>query len=181
MSGSRDDGFTLVELLVTISILAIVSLLLSTGIQSALKGNQFFIDQSQETNTLLKVDRTLRTELKSALPFLKPESRYGHSYFVGRPSSVRYLSSKKSGLERRALLTDSQNQLIISNGPFDAFVSTLEITNFKFSFFGKPYGSKDAAWHHEWIDQTEQPNLVKLTMENGFSIIVPLQIDRSIR
>ena len=146
MSGSRDDGFTLVELLVTISILAIVSLLLSTGIQSALKGNQFFIDQSQETNTLLKVDRTLRTELKSALPFLKPESRYGHSYFVGRPSSVRYLSSKKSGLERRALLTDSQNQLIISNGPFDAFVSTLEISSNTLQSFLAPWKQLLANW-----------------------------------
>ena len=64
MSGSRDDGFTLVELLVTISILAIVSLLLSTGIQSALKGNQFFIDQSQTKylNALLdKISKKIRT------------------------------------------------------------------------------------------------------------------------
>jgi general secretion pathway protein J len=177
---SRDDGFTLVELLVSLAVFSLVAVLLSSGLSfgaRTLERNTIAAERAQE---LRRVQQLLRTQIEGIYPRSKGEGRGRLVDFEGMRDQVVYWSTLpqafgKGGYVKTRLYFDQEasgfalkiawclQQDGTSSGEMDCSDRTLidDVKRVAFTF----YDEERNADLVRWKERQDLPSLVKIDVE----------------
>jgi general secretion pathway protein J len=174
---ARDGGFTLLELLVAITLLAFLSVGLVAGLRFGASIWRKTEDKNVGLNGVRAAARIIGGNLARIYPkyiVVSPEKAYVD--FDGTADRVTFLSAAKpetGSLMRDTLETvkDGQNLAVrIGMAPElarDGAGSTTQallrhLSSVEFSYFGAAAGEKEAVWRSSWQGQIGLPKLIRI-------------------
>ena len=172
MKNNFQDGFTLLELLISLSILSLLSILVLNGINTGVVSSHKISKKMQSIETLQSLDGFFRKQIGALIPIEISDDDGSKIYFSGDHNGIRFLAPGENGPQRYAILSDKENMIRFSQGVLQKTVNTYQIGPHHLSFFGTLSGEMEARWHQKWKDQTNTPKLIRLTIDNAFPITV---------
>ena len=172
MKNNFQDGFTLLELLISLSILSLLSILVLNGINTGVVSSHKISKKMQSIETLQSLDGLFRKQIGALIPIEISDGDGSKIYFSGDHNGIRFLAPGENGPQRYAILSDKENMIRFSQGVLQKTVNTYQIGPHHLSFFGTLSGEMEARWHQKWKDQTNTPKLIRLTIDNAFPITV---------
>ena len=173
-------GFTLMELLVAITLLSLLSLVLTSSLRFSLTAWARGADHADRTDQSLLVQDFLRRAIADAYPyFLSTDpTRGGHVDFAGRADSLQILTLAPRaqgavGRMRLELLverTPARTDLVAASVPELAAGATERsrkilipnVEDVTLSYFGRKRSDKEATWHAVWSGEPALPQLVRI-------------------
>lgn len=169
-------GFTLVELLVTMTLLGFLTVLLFGGLQFGAR----VWEHSSEATVDDNVIRASQTRLSDALTLAYPQhiscgSGCQTLAFDGEAQTMTFLSmadASDGDMQRFQISTPVQSDGFIlqieSRGELSvadqAHVQTVlsRIEALEFSYYGQTVGQRTPQWHATWRQQSQLPDLVRI-------------------
>jgi general secretion pathway protein J len=164
----RDDGFTLVEMLVSLTLLALAAMLMATGLASA-RGLWSRIEASgarsetvEAAQTLLR-DRIERlrpvTLFDQSAPYADIEGERDRLVFTALP-----IDSERPAAMRRFQLTQQARDLVLedADGMFPARTLISGVAELEIAYFGPETAGGPAHWQPSWSHQPTPPELVRI-------------------
>ncbi|WP_119681578.1 prepilin-type N-terminal cleavage/methylation domain-containing protein [Indioceanicola profundi] len=182
----REQGFTLVELLVAMLLLSLLGVVLAAAFQLATNHVGRYADRLDGAGRLAAAQSFLRTRIAAADPAV-PISWSGdiilfdgaadHLSFVGpAPQSV-----PAGGLQVYAV-TANERGLVITWQPYTGLppgkaeretVLHAGIISVRFAYFGRVRDEAGLSWHNSWRDATALPLLVRIDMADADGNVLP--------
>jgi general secretion pathway protein J len=186
MNGHRHDngGFTLIEMLVAISIVMLVVPLAIQGVRTGLGAWERVARQADSNDRRRSAQRVIRNQLESALPLQGLASIMDrHVVFKGEPHAIEFASrlprgARGGGVYINRLEVVSHNgtqQLTLSYWPFArgqeaarmrrearSVVLVRDLESLSLRYFGRTTAVNRAAWHYDWKRQFDLPERVEL-------------------
>jgi prepilin-type N-terminal cleavage/methylation domain-containing protein len=187
-----DDGFTLIETLVSIMLLALVVAflpgLLQLGtramqsrtrldaISAAGPARQFISQQLSSATSVLqrRPDGRLylafagsRDELEFVAPASLEAQQSGMQFYKLALDEIR----TASGNAGRSLTSEMRPYSLQADAPATRSVLMRDVTKLSFRYFGQRGGEDSARWHDEWMSERALPQLVE--MRNEFANAQP--------
>jgi type II secretion system protein J len=206
MKHNHDPGFTLLEIIIALTISLAIFLILFAALRLAYKSQESGTEKEEQTQTMRILDDRIAWLIRGVYPFVytDPTKTDQHElYFNGTDDKIGFVTTSIDsratgpedigGLKYVSIFTDSKGLEIREKVFFleDAFddsggkVSTLdpEVTNLKFRYFDVPPGEKEGDWVSDWDASDKQylPAAVKvqITFEhNGKTITLPEMVVR---
>jgi general secretion pathway protein J len=183
LSRGEQAGFTLIEVLVATTLLALLSFMLLGGIQLGARVMDKGAAYADRQSALATASDFVRAQLTALQPLARPASGgTAPLAFEGRADGVSFVSLASpyqavGGSQALALHTLAQAGglgLVADWRPYrpqteeenDARASVLldHLASVEFAYFGLA-GSDDAAlWHADWVDQPALPALIRLRL-----------------
>jgi general secretion pathway protein J len=173
-------GFTLVELLVAITLLSLLSLVLTSSLRFGLTAWARGTDHAEGVDHSLLVQSFLRRTIGDAYPYFSrtDPTRAGQVDFAGTAQSLRFLASAPralggSGRVRFEVSLRSgagHSDVMVASIP-ELADATIEPTRnllmpsvaaVEFAYFGRKRADRQAAWHEAWTGEPTLPQLVRL-------------------
>ncbi len=182
----RQQGFTLLEILIGISLLGVMMVMLFSSIRMGARVWDAGETRVSEFDQILIIQNFLRDQLVRARPVFDDFSDEENEFaFNGTANSLRFVSmlpasAGRGGLHLYELLIEENNgekNLILKLKPFypifDEEESKIEdirllnrVDTIELSYFGvdPEFSTNDdeGEWHDEWKEQDQMPQLVKL-------------------
>lgn len=190
-SQSKEAGFTLVELLVSLILLAVMTMLLVEGLQFALQPMRRQIAHSEEMSTLPVVYRLLRTHLADARPIAPIDGELDAVAFDGREDRLDFVSaapqaSAEGGLYLFRLDVES-GQLHLHWHPFDGLLRADDrvaddavlldgVRRVEMAYYGQRVSDTRLAWRSEWRQVAYLPLLVRIEFQFNSAEVPPVLI-----
>ena len=205
-----EEGFTLLELLVAVTLLAMLSVMMYGGLSFGARIWERSGQTSQRQSQVQIVQGLLRREI-AQIEAAVAGTRFGDAglAFLGGPESLTFVGPMPSylGLGGDYLIrveTDGfggSKSLVFDWELFRPDQSGLEFTDtaerevllqgiegIQFAYFGASGRSEVAEWHERWEDEIELPQLVRLRVDfpqEGTRVwpdlVVPVMIDTTAR
>ena len=132
-----DQGFTLLELLLSLTILSLAMVFLVPSMTSMLNSSKKFSDKLIVIAQKNKFEALLNKNLSSALSIKVDYDNHEGTYFVGKPTTVKYLFPGNNGPEKRTIEKGKSQSIIFSRGIFKDEIASFKDYEFEFSYFGK--------------------------------------------
>ena len=170
MKYKYQEGFTLLELLVSLSILSLLSILIINGIHTGVIGSQKISKKLDSIETFENLDRLFRREISSLIPIETSYEDTAKVYFSGDKNGIKFMAQSEYGPKRYAILSDNKNTIRFADGLLQKTSTAYQIGPHHFKFFGALAGEPEARWHQKWENQTNTPQLVRLTIDNYLPI-----------
>ncbi len=188
----RQRGFTLLELLVSITLLALIVILLGGAMRMGFRA----IDAGERRMDALERYRTsfeiLTAQLQSAAPLTYEEDGGKRYYMKGDGKSLRFATNRSIWGEDRGCVIVSYRLEADEGGRLALYASerpvgmegTREIRLFddlkslSFSYFATKAAEEKAEWTEEWSDGTRYPEQVQVRFVRGggeTKILAPLE------
>jgi general secretion pathway protein J len=183
-SGWREAGFTLVELLVSVALLALLTMLLLEGLRLGTARFTRDPERLERWSRIAVAQDALRTRLADARPLLPPGGGNPYLLFDGRPDQITFIapaprSVPRGGLEALAISyvrgdVDADGGLLLRAAAFDLTAgagdvrtTTLldHVRRAAFSYFGTSSSEATPRWHAAWQDPIQLPTLVRLSID----------------
>lgn len=191
---SGNQGFTLLELLVGLTLLTILALVLYSAFWLGMRSWQAAAARHQETEDLRVVVNFLQSYLSKAYPLLRREDNKQRLQFEGDEHRLRFVTDmaphlgiaglytvvlelveNRGGHEliaTRTLLHPDLDPPAIEAGRFtQRAVLARELGEARFAYFGTPAGSgssphqRPGQWHDQWAGDAQQlPTMVSLAV-----------------
>lgn len=176
----RRNGFTLLELLISMTLLAMLSVMLLGGMRlggRVWERSAKDVDQMDEVRIARDFIRTTFTE---AYPlFDKSDPVHPNINFVGDSSSVRFLAPmpqslgaagmakmslyiETAGESSRLILTLRQELAFADTKPFPSTVLLDKISSATISYFGSEEAGSAPAWQDHWKGTGALPQLIRI-------------------
>jgi prepilin-type N-terminal cleavage/methylation domain-containing protein len=174
MNYQHQDGFTVLEFLVALTILSLVSILLLAGIQTGIVGSNQISKKLGNIETFKSLDRSFRNSMKLVLPIKISDTRGSKIHFSGDKNNIHFLKAGKKGPERHSISLAPHDTILFTQGVLKKTLETFIIGPQLFQFFGKINREPAPRWHNAWVNQTNTPVLVRLSIENYPPITVRL-------
>ncbi|HWA90948.1 MAG TPA: type II secretion system protein [Rhizomicrobium sp.] len=173
---TRDAGFTLLELLVAMTLLAFLSLGLVAGLRFGMAAWNKTQAKNVDANAIRTAERVLTANLARIYPkFLTDATGHGSVDFDGTDRSIAFLSTAPltghiarnqlgAAADGRdtALVLGSVPELARGNAGGTTQVLLRHLAAFDFAYFGAAEGEKMPAWHRDWRGQKKLPDLIRL-------------------
>lgn len=185
-SRSSEDGFTLIEALIAVSLLSLLSVLVAGVLRfgiSAWQGNQTI---AQHIDEIQYAQNFLRRALTNAHPyFVVVPGGKGYVEFNGATRSMAWLSDPPASLDRAGrlwlkielepqvqgsdLVVSTRTELAATTSTPANTVRSLisELDSADFSYFGLKQQNERARWHKEWTKQTSLPELIRIELKSA--------------
>jgi general secretion pathway protein J len=182
-AGRSDAGFTLVELLVALSLLSLLTLALVGSFRFGVQAWGRSAVQSERLDNGIIVQQLLRHLITDVYPlYVSNDPTHRYVDFEGTKTSMKFLSSAPivlggGGRAQFRIFPESragQNELIlIAKRELDnrdgstASNRKLLLSKFnalEFSYFGKGRADREQAWHDTWIGEPVLPQLVRISV-----------------
>jgi general secretion pathway protein J len=186
MAGWRRNGFTLIEMLIAMTLLGIMVVLLFSSLKIAAESWNAGESKLIEVNRKAVVYQFFKRHLTTIRPvlFSKPVDYIGEPslpqiLFEGHKNTLRFVSSlpisaKRKGLQIFDIAPDPQNSatLMVGLSPYQQIeqveaekVVLLEnIAVIQFSYFGKLEEGSIAVWQDDWAVANSLPQLIKISI-----------------
>lgn len=192
-----DAGFTLLELLVAITLLSLLSLALLGGLRLGARVWERSDQHNLKGSELRLSEAELRKHIERAWPFFDTSNPITpHASFEGRADRLAFLTSAPDiapygGYMRIQFALEQQSgvfQLVqymepelSEDGTARRRVLAKGLTALRFSYFGREARNRPASWHDEWKGRTMLPELVRIETSHeggpgGFQMIVALRV-----
>lgn len=180
----RAAGFTLVEMLVAISVLSLMSVLIVSGLKLAGFLSSRVNRQSEGVADIAMVQDTVRQLIEQTYPaMVRRDEGPAVTTFRGDTQALELTAPLPhrfalGGLYRIRLAVDASRQTLTLSWRLErneaafAMASGLRevpllagVTEARFAYFGQPRGASGAAWHDRWEDQPGLPPLVRIDLQ----------------
>lgn len=176
---SRDSGFTLVEMLVSLALLAMAAMMMATGFSS---GARLWAREEQRTSAGQSVE-AVQSLIRDRIERLRPVTRSegdklfsdldgdaGHFTFIAlptdteRPAPMRRYSLSLD--DRGELMLSSTGKLDDSDAPEQAVdkVMLRRVQAMDISYYGPDPSGGSPGWRQEWSDRETPPELVRVRL-----------------
>jgi general secretion pathway protein J len=185
VDGDPRAGFTLLELLIAITLLGLLMAALFAGLQLGARAWERGEERLDQSARLQVVQGFLRDRLMQANPLDGVEDGTGRRRltFEGTPEALRFVTVMPEHLGAgftEFVLTlvdqDDARHLIVRWRPFEVSdpipatadagpqikVLLEEIENLQLSYYGAPGRELPAAWYEQWLEASVMPELVRL-------------------
>lgn len=173
----HDGGFTLLELLVAVTLLAFLSVGLMAGLRYGTEIWGKAQSKNVDTNTMRQAQKMLSDNLTRAYPrfvVISPEESYID--FDGTKDRIRFLSTAASGMghimrdtiaatgdgKEVALAISATPELGTGGAPVWSKALLRHLEAVEFSYFGAAGEEKQPAWHAIWRNQRRLPSLIRI-------------------
>ena len=170
----HEAGFTLIEVLVTLALSALVSVVLLHGIQLAAFGFARHTHAAERLDERQSLDDILRRTLAAAAAI--PRAAGGG--FDGRPDEIAFLAVAEdggAGLYRIDLAIDQaqrdrklvlRRRLAAPAGDPRAAASTIatRVRDFRLAYFGADTTGAAPGWHDDWRQRGTLPLMVRVIL-----------------
>jgi prepilin-type N-terminal cleavage/methylation domain-containing protein len=202
---SREGGFTLIEVLVTLALLAFVLVLTAEGVRYARATWKAAARLDQHSNSDVS-ETFLRARLAEAMPvYEQRKAGVMRVLFQGTREAVSFVAPAPNGpvgaglyryvLEAAAAAPPAQPSLIVKLVPHqatlaeamaeprpDRHVLVRNIKSVSFRYFGRGEIKAQPAWHSAWTRTDAMPSLVEIAVARddsqggSFVIVVELRL-----
>jgi len=182
-----ESGFTLIEVLVSLVLLAVLSLILMNTFHFSGTVLDRVGTRQADVMVVSDMQTALRRWLSVAYPEYVPSETPGlpgRIIFDGRPDGVTFLSPAPTSLEaggmalmRLTVVTrDSSTSLLVSAKPELAWRDGIQpvqetlltgVTSVRFAYWGTTQPGATASWHSTWSGQGLLPRLVRISVTFG--------------
>ena len=176
MQNQGDSGFTLVELLVAMTLLGFLTVLLFGGLRFGTRAWERSQENYADENAVRSAESLLAMTIAQAYPLPLRSSTYGQDVdFDGEARQMTWLTAADDGSGgMRRLRLRAQPQ--IGSMDLDLFADAeltaapdaaprhllSKISAFELSYLGRRVGEKAARWAADWHGQKHLPELVRV-------------------
>jgi general secretion pathway protein J len=177
----RQAGFTLMELLVAITLLSLLSLVLTSSLRFGFTAWARGSEHADSVDHKVLVQDFLRRTVGDAYPYFLPtDPTHGPGYvdFSGTPQSLHFLASAPTALGSRGRVrfgvelerSSSKTELVVTTTPELAEASAKpqrkilasNVETVEFAYFGKKRSERAPDWHDAWREELTLPQLVRV-------------------
>jgi len=168
-------GFTLLELLVTMSLLGLLTMVMFGGMRFGVQVWARTGSDLTASNSLRKAENLIQRELSRAYPLYSSNGTTAQIAFDGEPHRIRYLapSSDVPGAMDDVILEangDGQSVTLVRTAKAElarsdeVHRSTLvsKIHSIAFSYFGAAQDGAKPEWSGDWRQKTRLPTLIRI-------------------
>jgi general secretion pathway protein J len=193
----RQQGFTLLELLVALSVSALMITLVYGAIVLTQRSAQSVNDRAEQSEVMRIGWRFIDEALARALPVEDPDDTNGLLAFAGREDRLMFVTDQApylapGGLARITIAAreaDDRNTLVLSRERFgsnvtDSSEEPLEATlvddleYLRLAYFGETEEEETGSWQPTWEDRELLPGLVEIRIKPTGSSAWPVLIAR---
>lgn len=184
----NEAGFALVELLVSLSLVAMILALLPGSVRMGQRAWQASSAQSQSAG-IASTMSVIEQRLASALPvFERDADGLSHIAFTGGPDRVRFVATMAGGpfggglyrldLGVRTMSAAGGRSLGLALSPFQRpgaaaqprsvdhmVINTIDDASFR--YFGVETASGQRAWQSTWTGRSQLPSLIEIALRPG--------------
>ncbi len=188
MNAIRRNGFTLIEVLIAITLLGVIVVLLFASLRVAGKSWNTGEGKIAAVNQKAVVYQFFKRHLTTIRPLPMPKNddplglETTEQAFQGHPQSLQFVAalpaaSTRKGLQLFNIQLDPRSPSIIqvalrpyreTDAEFDRaeppVVLLEQVAKFSFSYFGKVEDGADQVWRDEWVEADRLPSLVKVSI-----------------
>jgi general secretion pathway protein J len=176
-----ERGFTLIELMVALALVAALLALLFSGIGLGVKSMARLDDQVARIDARRSLAFALRREI--AATYTATEGAAIAAAFVGQPSTMSFLSlgaGAAAGFTRVWLMLEpggpqdfgGGGNLVLMRRPqapgvwfgFERVVLAHGVAGFRLAYFGAPTPTEPPAWRDRWEGFRSPPELVRISL-----------------
>lgn len=182
--GKEESGFTLLELLVALTLMALLSVVLLGGLRFGARVWEESERHNEGGNELRLAQMRLRGNIAQAWPYFDvTDPSNPHIRFRGHPNSLAFLAPVPQELAPggyadvtiTAVSTKRKTDLVMRIRPELALVGASireeklvsGFSELRLSYFGADAPNLAPVWHDEWHDRRYLPDLVRI--EGNFS------------
>jgi prepilin-type N-terminal cleavage/methylation domain-containing protein len=171
-SRNPESGFTLVELLVSITLMAFLSILLFSGLHFGTRVWQKATDAATYGNRVRSAQQTLAGAIANIYPFFvlaSPTDR--HIQFDGQQASMTFLApSDRGGLDVVTIARDANGTLAMNSRPELSTPTRANIAHrvllqgvksFEAAYFGAMTLGGSQQWYGVWHNGPTLPDLIR--------------------
>jgi general secretion pathway protein J len=181
----KTRGFTLLEMLVALSLMALLAVMLSDGLRSGLDVTDRVESRSDAVRGTIRVHQEFRALIETAFPLRADDAHAASLRFRGDGTSLELVGPaaphQPGGLTTRGILLEEVTgmhltgargwRLAIGSIPPDASLS----------YFGAPEPNTPPRWLASWKDRRDFPLLVRLSAENWPDVIARPRLREAVR
>ncbi|CAH9014764.1 prepilin-type N-terminal cleavage/methylation domain-containing protein [Candidatus Nitrosacidococcus sp. I8] len=194
------SGFTLVELLIAITLMGIILVILFAGLRLATRSWEGVESKNSATERFRVINHLFRHQIRSlSLPFYMVPNRGRVLAFSGSEQSISFVAPFLEELDLGGLywityeLTykDGEATLVMYWRPYrpneqqinnsDQEILLENISTIRFSYFGALNQNLGSNWYSYWDNPTQPPQLVQLKIETNDmewpEIVAKIQVD----
>ena len=185
LHGESESGFTLVEMLIGIALLAMLGTLIANGTRVATRAWNTAEQQSAATDDMDAVQNLLRRSIAQARPaFASADPGDRTVAFAGEPDALTLVTaqpgSQDSGpwaRERFHVIRYRTSSGLVVNWQFDVpGAATLDgstnqallldhVSAIRFAYFGSSRAGETPTWQETWTSRNRLPSLVRVAIE----------------
>ena len=173
-----DRGFTLVELLVAMTLLGLVMVLLFGGLRFGMRAWERTTEHTTGSDEIRLAQDFLRDEIGRAYPGIdSTDATHPHVAFIGKAASMDLIAPSRAilgaGRGKLHLETKRHGEQVdlwatltpeLASGEGGAITDKLlsGAATIQISYFGSLTPGEDASWHAEWAGTMRLPKLVRI-------------------
>jgi general secretion pathway protein J len=186
----RQLGFTLLELLISITLLGMILVLLFGGLRLGVRSWDAVQEQVDNLNTVRSVESFLRSEMSLAFPYRWKGLKGQRIAFSGTRNQVSFVAQlpsrigdgglyvvslelERSGKEKRLLWrqtplsSEMQDFSALGQSPATVLASTelSTVEDIWLSYFGRETEKAAPVWMHEWASDARLPTLIRIQVK----------------
>lgn len=174
-------GFTLVEVLVSISIMMLIAPLAIEGVRTGLETWNRLEQRADVMDRARTAQRVIRKQISQALPYrVNADDSQESVYFHGSRTGVEFVANLPGHISGGGLFLnkiqgaeiDDEPVLLLSYSPFggiggdDPYIERTVLgkglEKIEFAYFGSTNIREQASWHDRWDNQAQLPQRVRL-------------------
>jgi len=185
MTRGAQSGFTLLELLVGFTLLALLTVVLTAGLRSGMGTTDWVSARASATEDMVLVHRRLRELVETAVPIRDYDTQRPVVRFHGAPDKLELTGPAASGgtvrLARRTLLITPEGDLVLTEGRGAPRILARLPENARFAFYGPPERNAVARWRPRWTGHPLAPRLVRLEADGWPPAVAAFRLRRARR
>jgi general secretion pathway protein J len=189
----REQGFTLVELLIAMTLFGVLMVMLFMGFRIGIQSSDKVTQSIDKSSTLPIVHDFLRSQLAAARPVLQDRPGKTIVWFDGRSDGVDFVGAppdalSSGGLQRFSieLAKDRDGRRIVlryalyqgkqseaKESYSEPLVLLADVASFHISYFGTDATARRPQWQDTWHEMAHLPSLVRLRITFADGHYVP--------
>jgi prepilin-type N-terminal cleavage/methylation domain-containing protein len=177
-------GFTLLEMLVGLALMALLAMMLGDGLRTGLEVTNRVDSRTKDTRALVIAHRAFHGLIESAFPLRSDDAHGAHLQFRGDETSLELVgpaSSQQSGGLTTQGIRLEDGALVLTNGRGWRDRAASLSSDAKLSYFGVPERGQPAKWLSKWENRPNFPRLVRMRVPGWPDAIARPRLREAVR